>query len=268
MAKASVPTSTHLRKVHRIPPSAGAGLLVVLGYSAIFTVTAATSGIPYTEWFASAPNVWRTAVLPLVFGTVFLIAFLAWARWDGVFRDRERLSVPVILKLATALFAAGIAVHLVFVNWGGLDAAIVLPILITGVLVGFCEETLFRGILLRGIRAEGRSEATVAVGTSIAFGLFHLTNIITGSPLPAVLSQVLLATCSGIILYSFRRITGALIVAMIAHGMWDASLFLPAAPPTTASTFIGLILLVVVPAFGVIALVVVGRRERHTPAIA
>lgn len=268
MSKASGPTSTHLGKVHRIPPSTGAGLLVVLGYSAIFTVTAASSGIPYTEWFASAPNVWRTAVLPLVLGAVFLIAFLAWARWDGVFRDRQRLSVPVILKLATALFGMGIVVHLVFVNWGGLEAAIVLPILITGVLVGFCEERLFRGMLLSGMRAEGRSEATVAVGTSIAFGLFHLTNIITGSPLPAVLGQVLLATCSGIILYSFRRITGFLIVAMIAHGMWDTSLFLPAAPPTTTSTLIGLILLIVVPAFGVIALVVVGRRDRHTPAFA
>lgn len=57
-------------------------------------------------------------------------------------------------------------------------------------------------------------------------------------------------------------------VAMIALGMWDTFLFLPAAPPTTASTLIGLILLVVVPAFGVIAMVVVGRRARHTPAIA
>jgi hypothetical protein len=54
MSKASGPTSTHRRKVRRILPSTGAGVLVVLGYSAIFAVTAASSSIPYTEWFASA----------------------------------------------------------------------------------------------------------------------------------------------------------------------------------------------------------------------
>ncbi|WP_334685565.1 CPBP family intramembrane glutamic endopeptidase [Arthrobacter sp. CAN_A2] len=96
--------------------------------------------------------------------------------------------------------------------------------LVAGVLVGFCAETLFRGILLRGMRADGRTEAIVAIGTSLVFGLFHLTNIITGSPVPAVLNQVLLATMTGAILY------------------------------------------VIIPLLGLVVLVTVGIRDRHTPS--
>lgn len=266
---AQIPASAPgtVTKAPRVSPSLGVGLGVVVVYATIFTATAASSGIPYTEWFSSAPNVWRTAVLPLALGAVFLIGFLAWARWDGVFRDHNRLAGPAILRIAAVVFLAGIVLHFVFVNWAGLDPAIVAPILITGVLVGFCEETLFRGILLRGTRTKGRSEGTVAVVTSVAFGLFHLTNIINGSPLPSVLVQVLTAVLSGIILYSFRRISGLLIVSMIAHGLWDTSLFLPAGEATAVSGIVGLALLVIVPAVGLVTLIMVGRRDRHTPAL-
>ncbi|WP_247827772.1 CPBP family intramembrane glutamic endopeptidase [Arthrobacter antioxidans] len=261
-------TSAALERAPRIRPSTGPALLVVVVYAAVFTVTAATSGIPYTEWFDSPANVWRTAVLPLAAGTIVLIAFLWWSRWDGIFRDRERLRVPVVLWVAVAAFVIGIILHLVFVDWSGLAIDLLIPILIAGALVGFAEETLFRGILLRGLRADGRTEATVAVGTSVVFGVFHLTNLVTGSPVPAVLNQVLLATMTGAILYSFRRISGLLLPAMAAHALWDISLFLPAADPTTASSLIGLALLVVIPVLGLIALVTVAGRDRQTPSMA
>ena len=63
------------------------------------TAIAASSGIPYTDWFASAGNTWHTAGLPLAAGAVYLIAFVLWARWDGLFRDRPRLSMPAFLWL-------------------------------------------------------------------------------------------------------------------------------------------------------------------------
>ncbi|MBP2457334.1 membrane protease YdiL (CAAX protease family) [Clavibacter michiganensis] len=101
------------------------------------------------------------------------------------------------------------------------------------------------------------------LGTSLVFGLFHLTNLINGSPVSAVANQVLLAVLSGAILYAFRRVTGLLLAGMVAHGLWDASLFLPAAPATIASGVVGLALLVAVPLAGLVALVVVVMRDRH-----
>ncbi|WP_434995666.1 CPBP family intramembrane glutamic endopeptidase [Arthrobacter sp. Ld5] len=257
-----------LGRAPRIRPSTGTALVVVVAYAAVFTLTAATSGIPYTEWFDSAANVWRTAVLPLAAGTALLVAFLWWSRWDRIFRDRERLPVPMVLWIAAGTFVVGIVLHLAFVDWPGLGLDLLIPILVAGLLVGFAEEALFRGILLRGLRADGRTEATVAVLTSVVFGVFHLTNLVTGSPASAVLNQVLLATLTGAILYAFRRISGLLLPAMIAHGSWDISLFLPAADATEASSVTGLALLVVVPVLGLLSLVTVAATDRHVPSVA
>ena len=95
----------------RIEPSLGIALPVVAGYAVIFTAIAASSGIASADWFATADNAWRTAVVPLA--------------------DK-------------------------------------------------------------------------------------------------VMQEVLLATLSSAILYLFRRMRALLIIGMIAHGLWDISLFLPA----------------------------------------
>jgi membrane protease YdiL (CAAX protease family) len=238
-------------------------LLVVAIYSIVFIAAAASSGIPYADFFASPANAWRTAVLPLALGAGVLVIFLLWSRWDHVFSDRERLGVPAVLRIAAVAFAVGIVLHFVFVGWSEVRVDLLIPILMTGILVGFCEEVLFRGILLRAMRAAGRSEAVVAIGTSVIFGLFHLTNLVLGSPLSAVLSQVLITTTIGAILYSFRRIGGLLLPAIIAHGLWDISVFLPQAAPTAVSSVSSLALFWLIPALGVIALITVGIKDRR-----
>ena len=249
-------------------PSLGIALGVVVVYSTVFKVIAASSGIPYTDWFATPGNVWRCAVLPLAGGTLVLAAFLLSSRWDGIFRDRPRLSWSGFFWVPVAAFAVGFVLHLVFVSWLDVTPDFLLPILTAGVLVGFCEETLFRGILLRSLRTDGRSEATAVIGTSAAFGLFHLTNIITGSPAAAVLNQVVLATFSGAVLYLFRRRSGLLVVGMIAHGLWDVSLFLPSVTDSLAGSLTGLATAIIVGALGLATLIVVGIRERHVQASA
>jgi hypothetical protein len=56
---------------------------LILAYSVVFMSVAARSGIPYAEWFATGASAFRTAVLPLLSGAVLIVAFLAWARWEG-----------------------------------------------------------------------------------------------------------------------------------------------------------------------------------------
>ena len=43
---------------------------------------------------------------------------------------------------------------------------------------------------------------------------------------PAQLFQIVLAAVSGATLYAFRRYRGLVVTAMVAHGIWDMSLFL------------------------------------------
>jgi hypothetical protein len=162
----------------RITLSVPVALGLVVAYAVVFTAVAASSGIPYAEWFATGGSAFRTAVLPLVAGAVLLVAFLWWARWD--------------------------------------------------------------------------------------FGLFHLTNVINGSPLAGALSQVGLAAVTGVILYLYRRARGLLVVGMVAHGLWDISLFLPGGAGGSVGALVGLALLIVVPALGICALVVSLVRDRQT----
>ena len=50
-------------------------------------------------------------------------------------------------------------------------------------LVGFCEEVLFRGILLRSLSNGTRAEAWCVLWSSVIFGLFHLSNVIYVCPI-------------------------------------------------------------------------------------
>lgn len=126
------------------------------------------------------------------------------------------------------LLAVGIVVHVVGIDYGGITSDTILPIIVTGIGVGFAEETMFRGVILRALRTDHRREFTVIWVSSVWFGFFHLTNIINGTPALTVLQQCVVASLTGVVLYSFRRWRGLLVAGMAAHGLWDVSVFFPA----------------------------------------
>lgn len=244
----------------RVAPSVPVAAAVFVAYVIVFIGLAGSSGIGYLDWFSTGPNAFRAAVLPLAAGSLVLVAFLWWARWDHVFHDPERLPMTTGMKVALVLFTVGAAAQFAVADWGATTASLLLAILAAGVLVGFAEETLFRGIILRSLRTGVRPEAKVLVLSSLWFGFFHLTNIATGSNPVSVLAQCILATCNGVILYGFRRARGVLVLAMVAHGTWDASAFLPA--PSGSLANVSRIVMVVVLVASVVAAVSVIRRER------
>lgn len=244
----------------RVAPSVPVAAGVFVAYCVVFIGLAGSSGIGYDNWFDTSANILRTAVLPLAAGSLLLILFLLWARWDFVFRDPERLPMPGILKALLVLYLVFIVAQFAVADWGNVGDKL-LPILAAGLLVGFAEETLFRGIILRSLRTKMRPEAWVMLLSSIWFGAFHLTNIITGvNPISAVV-QVLLATAGGVFLYMFRRFRGLLVVPMVVHALWDTSLFLP--QPTGSLANVGRVIIAVVVITAIIAIVVMIRRDRR-----
>ncbi len=236
---------------------------MTMAYSIVFVGIAASSAIPYGEWFATAPNAWRAAVLPLLGGAVVLVTFLAWARRDGVFRDPGRLAMTAVLWAATAIFAGCFLIRLLFAGrTGSLPACswhVPQPVSSSGSARRSCSE--------------GSSCAPCATApgpkrgrysrSAVCFGLFHLTNIINGSPLEAVLPQVAIAAVSGAVLYLFRRGTGMLLAGMVAHGLWDFSMFVPGAGTTTAAV-ISVSFTVLVVIVGVVVLIAIIVRDRGT----
>ena len=60
----------------RFSPSVAIGTLCLIAYIAVFYGIAQASGIDYGEWFANANNAIHSALIPLVAGSLLLIAFL------------------------------------------------------------------------------------------------------------------------------------------------------------------------------------------------
>lgn len=215
--------------------------------------------------FDTAENAFKSAVLSLVLGSVFLIAFLAYVRWDWIWRDAGRLSMGPFLWVLPTVMVVGLLLRLAGVDWGEIDGGVVLAIFLAGLLVGFAEETLFRGIFLRSMRVDGRGEAAAAVTTTVAFGLFHLPNILVGAGAGAF-AQVVIAALSGFGLYLARRGFGWILPAMVLHAFWDMSTFAAGVGDQDHDVFTvvsqGLFFLGL--AIAVAAIIVVWRRDRST----
>lgn len=244
----------------RIAPSVPVALGVFVAYVAVFIGLSSTSGIGYDDWFDSGANIWRSAVLPLVAGTVLLVLFMLWARWDFVFRDPERLPMSGVLRAILVVYLLMIITQFAVADWGSVGDKL-LPILAAGVLVGFAEETLFRGIILRSLRTKLRPEAWVMLISSVWFGAFHLTNILNGLNIISGVVQMILASAGGVIFYLFRRFRGLLVVAMLAHGLWDTSAFLPS--PTGGLANVSRIFMAVEVIAAIVAVIIVIRRDRR-----
>ena len=196
---------TGISSRYRIKPAPLVGVVMVVVYIVVVFGLQLGTGIPYADWTRTAANGVRAAVIPLAVGSLLLIVFLAIARWDMIWRDPGQLTITTVMKVAMAFFAASIVLRAFGIDWGTVDPALLLVVIASGVLVGFAEEMLFRGVFLRSMRTNGRTEAVAALWTAIAFGLFHLPNLLVGAgPLSSSRSclrrQVAPpCTCSGVI---------------------------------------------------------------------
>ncbi len=160
-------------------------------------------------------------------------------------------------------FIACIVLRVVGIDWGGVDRALLFVAIATGVLVGFAEEMLFRGIFLRSLRTKDRSEAVAALRTAIAFGLFHLPNLIVGVGGGQIV-QVVLAAARGATQFAFRRYRGLILTGMIARGIWDMSTFLAGSNGRDWVNFAGLLMAIVSLVLGIAVLVSVWRKDKRT----
>lgn len=75
---------------------------------------------------------------------------------------------------------------LVFKLRHGLSLDLLFAIVFAGVGVGLAEELLFRGVVLRILRTNSRSEAWAMLRCSLWFGMMHAINVLLGSPAFAI----------------------------------------------------------------------------------
>jgi hypothetical protein len=75
-------------------------------------------------------------VLPLAAGSLLLIAFAVYPRWDNLWRDPGRLPTTRAMYVALVFFIVCIVVRLLIVDWHAVGLDLLLTTLAVGVLVG------------------------------------------------------------------------------------------------------------------------------------
>lgn len=109
--------------------------------------------------------------------------------------------------------------------WGGVSLTASVPeaalFILTMLLVGFLEEVIFRGLLLRALLPKGIVSAVMIA--SLTFGLGHIINLINGAPLADTLRQLAYASATEF-LYTILAYKGkSLLLCILSHGFINAT---------------------------------------------
>jgi hypothetical protein len=145
---------------------------------------------------------------------VLLLWRMRWWREAGFTPPTtwRRLMAWLPLLLLPVLIFAGSGVKTA-------DAASMIGYTIVTLMVGFAEEGLVRGVVLRALLPGGAVRA--AVLSSVMFGVGHLGNIAQGASPSATLVQAVVACFLGIGFAGARLYTGTIWPAIVVHALID-----------------------------------------------
>ena len=110
--------------------------------------------------------------------------------------------------------------------WGGLGLKYTgvnaIMATLSFLLIGFVEETIFRGFLFNGMRRTGRLPVAIIV-SAVTFGMGHIVNLLTGQATVDTLLQMVFAVAWGFLLtYAYYK-GGSLLPCILIHGIIDAA---------------------------------------------
>lgn len=142
--------------------------------------------------------------------------------------------------------------------------------LLAGLFIGFAEEVLTRGYVVRIMRSSGKSEIAVGLVSASLFALLHGFNFFTGQPFVSTLLQMLYTFFFGFCMYLALRVTGTIIAPILLHASTDPSIFMQGIYSTEGSLSslaqLGNIVLILVAVVLLVVFIITesraGRRKR------
>jgi len=204
--------------------AAAAYLALYLGASRVVGAWFAHSVDP-DDLFATPAGVFVALALPLLVGAVVLVVFVASLRWFPVLFGPQPAGRGW-MWVAPALVLAPVLLRALGVDYGAYAAGVVATTLFAGLLVGFVEEVLCRGVVVTLLRRGGSSEWVVMVVSSVIFALLHSANALSGMAPTTVAVTVVYTFGFGVAMYLTLRVTGNLVWPILLHGLFDPMLFL------------------------------------------
>jgi membrane protease YdiL (CAAX protease family) len=168
------------------------------------------------------------AELALLLVTIAIVAWAGWWRPTGLVGAWEQ-------RWWTVLPAVWLAVMLL----PGLPALLQhgrlapLPqVVALAAMVGFCEETLTRGVMLYGLSRYGPLIAGLV--SAAIFGAFHAFNYFDGVPVSFIVAQTITAALVGLMFAGLRLRMFAIWPTIVAHAMVDVPALLEGYPINVA----------------------------------
>lgn len=145
---------------------------------------------------------------------LFLLTRLQWWREVG-FRLPSKphylwfFTVPCLPIILNIAFLG--------VSYPGIER--LLFFLALALLVGFVEETYFRGMILQALLIRGPWQAVII--SSLLFGMMHLLNVAAGANLAVTLLQIVYAVAIGMMYAALALRTQTIIPLIVTHGLTD-----------------------------------------------
>jgi membrane protease YdiL (CAAX protease family) len=197
------------------------------------------------------PNLTSRLVIEALFAgyVALLLTRLAWWREAGFTRPevprRSLATLPLFLLPLIVLAASGIK-----------PAAgdRVIEFVLFTVMVGFAEEGLLRGVVLRALLPTGPGRAVLV--SSLIFGLGHLANIVTGASVSMTAVQVVENVFLGIAFAGACVYAGTIWPVVVLHALLDLvdvagrGFAFPPPQPTAAPVLVPIVLTVLCALFG------------------
>lgn len=195
------------------------------GASWLFALIGADFVTPGGGSFADPPTIFWGLLGPILVAGLVTLAIAASVGWlRDIFGPQPIggswwmwIAVAVVLLFNIANFARA--------PYGSYTPATVLSILALGLVVGFAEELITRGVVVNAMRKHGYGEWMVMFVSALTFALLHSAyfqsmGIVGGS------IQVIYTFFFGVLMYLALRVTGSIIGPMLLHASTDPSVFL------------------------------------------
>lgn len=162
----------------------------------------------------------------LLVGSIVLIAFTTFMGWNAEIFGRQPIYRSGWMWLGPVVVAVPILMRIFGIDWGGRPLSVILMMLATGVLIGFSEELLYRGVAVKMLRSGGHREWSVAWLSALLFSASHSLNIFSGGSLRTVVGTVVYTLGFGLLMYLSMRAVGFIAGAMVLHALTDPTTFL------------------------------------------
>lgn len=226
-------------------------LLLVLVYWGVYqliglgTSTLFHSFIDAKNPLSGPGTIFFGVALPIMLAGGLLLLFGFSLGWLRELFARQPVPGRPWMWIAVVLVLIPVVIRLVATRWEAYAVSTVLTLLLLGLCIGFAEELLTRGFVVKMLRDRGHGEKLVLVLSSAFFALLHAGNALGGQPLPTVLFTVAYTFGFGAMMYLSLRITGRLVWAILLHAATDPTTMLATggidAQTATASTSQGLL---------------------------